>query len=104
MTTSNRQTLNTVVHLFDCSVLLQLVLTHHSRSSPRCLHLHTDCVRLALEQRSFAAQLHVEVGGVRSEAEILSEGDTKGRITHLCQAETKLSQHVFCSVEMREKN
>lgn len=48
-------------------------------------HLHAQCVCRVLQQRSFAAQLHVEVGGVRCEAEILSEVNTLGRT--LCQTD-----------------
>lgn len=49
-------------------------LTHPSRCIGRGPHLHGEWVTLVLQQRSFAAQPHVEVGGVRSEAEVLTKG------------------------------
>lgn len=59
--------------------------TYQSSSGPCISHLHAQCVCRVLQQRSFAAQLHVEVGGVRCEAEILSEVNTLGRT--LCQTD-----------------
>ena len=64
---------------------VRTAFTHHSRSRPCCPHLHAECVSLALQQRSFAAQLHVEVGGVRCEAEILSEVNRQSYHVRHCQ-------------------
>lgn len=71
---------------------LWAAFTHRHRSSPCCPHLHAECVSLVLQQRGFAAQLHVEVGGVRSEAEILSEVNRQGSVTYLGQTGPKRSQ------------
>lgn len=57
----------------SCFVMITAAAFTHGRSTPCRPHVHLECVCFDLQQRSFATQLQVEVGGVRSEAEILSE-------------------------------
>lgn len=70
-----------LLHIINQSLVLLLISefhrapTHLSCSS-RGPQLHAQSVSLVLQQGSFAAQFQVDVRRERSEAEVLTEGDT----------------------------
>lgn len=77
-----------------CSIIIAVTAasTHPSRSGLCGAHLHGDGVALVLQQRSSVTQLYVEVGGVWSEAEVLTEESKNSTQNYRPVGQSELSQ------------
>lgn len=84
--TSNKQSEQILFKVYSVFSDFERAATHLRRSSCGS-HLHAQRVSLVLQQSRFASQLQVDVRCVRSEAEVLAEGDAitqnKGQMTQL---------------------